>query len=398
MPAPAAATDSKSPTTRRREQELLLCCARVCADEATAARIRDLARDALDWNYLFKMAHRHSVLPLLFRQLSAHARAEVPPAQFRRLREQYRDNAARNLLLAGELTRIVKLFEAEGVRVVPYKGPVLAACAYGDLTLRTFVDLDILVRKLDVARAKELLIAQGFRPQVSLTPAQESVLLRTQHNLPFTREGGRLIVELHWGVVSERFAGSASGDEMWGRLIGVRLGGEEVKTLSPEDLLLALCVHGTKHLWERLAWIADVAELLNSHPGLDWPAVFEQARTLRTDRMLLLGLRLADELLAASMPDDIRLAARAEPGVAQLFETVRARLFKGAEYRPAGFIENIAFNLRARHTLGDRVRYFRFIFAPTDGDVGVLALPSGLSFLYYLLRPVRLLLKGSDGH
>jgi hypothetical protein len=46
----------------RREHELLLLCARATADEATTQAIRRLAGEGLDFEYLFRLAHRHLVL------------------------------------------------------------------------------------------------------------------------------------------------------------------------------------------------------------------------------------------------------------------------------------------------------------------------------------------------
>lgn len=397
MSARPARTDRASAVFERPEHRLLLLCARTRVGAEVAGSIKGLAAGDLDWDYLYRLARRHAVLPLLYWQLNATAAREAPPAPLGRLRDNFREHTARNLYLTGELERVVSLFEAEGVPVIPYKGPALAAFAYRNLALRRYVDLDILVRKEDLPRAKGLLAARGFGPQLRLTPAQERVLLRSQHNLPFTREGGRLVVELHWELTARRYA-SPQDDSVWSRLVNVKLGGREVKGLGAEDLLLSLCVHGTKHLWERLAWICDVAELVNSHPRLDWPTVCGRARAAGTERMLLLGLHLARRLLDAPLPEEIERRAAAEPSVGRLTERVAARLFDGPEHRPAGLLTNISFNLLARRGLADRVRYFSFIFTPTDGDLAVLALPQNLSFCYYLLRPFRLLLKGDPGH
>jgi Uncharacterised nucleotidyltransferase len=386
------------PALRRPEHRLLLLCARTRVGGEAAESLKRLAASTLDWDYLYLLARRHALLPLLYWQLNATAAGEVPPAQLGRLRDEFRLHTARNLYLTGELERVVTLFEAEGVPVVPYKGPSLAAYAYGNLTLRRYVDLDVLVHMEDVARAKELLARRGFQPRLRLTPAQERVLLRSQHNLPFTREDGLLLVELHWELAQRRYASAASEESLWSRLVDVKLGGREVKGLSAEDLLLSLCVHGTKHLWERLAWVCDVSELLNARPQLDWPFVLRQARETRTERMLLLGLRLARELLDARVPAEVRARADAEPSVESLAGQVTARLFDGVEHRPAGLLEQVGFNLRARPGLAERLRYFSFIFTPTDADLAALALPSNLSFLYYFLRPFRLLLKGDQGH
>src|SRR5437764_7056665 len=201
----------------RREHELLLLCARTRVSVEDAARIEALARASLDWDYLLGLARRHAVLPLLHRRLEARAAGVVPPEIARSLGEEFRRNAARNLLLAGELLRIDELLEAEGVRALAYKGPALAACAYGDLTLRRFIDLDIIVRRRDVPRAVELLRSQGFDTPAGLSRTQEEKLLRSQHNLALARDGGRLTVELHWDVASRRFAAVPLGESVWAR-------------------------------------------------------------------------------------------------------------------------------------------------------------------------------------
>lgn len=386
-------TETDNPVRARPEHELLVCCARTRVGAEVKGRIRGLVGRGLDWDYLYRLAKRHSVLPLLYVQLNANAQVDVPPAQLERLRSKFRDNAARNLYLAGELERIITLFKSEGVAVLPYKGPALAASAYGDISLRRYVDLDILVRKGDVPRAKELLCSRGFRPSQRLSPAQERILLGAQHNLPFSRDGGLLLVELHWEVAGRQFAPSSFGQGFAERVETVRLLNLEVESLSTEDLLLSLCVHGTKHLWERLAWVCDIAELVGARPQLDWRQLTERAGKLRAGRMLDLGLRLALDLLDAPLPEEVKSRVSADPVAARLSSEVTARLFDGCEYSPAGLLRNIEFNLSARRDWRDKARYLGFIFTPTEGDVRVLDLPAGLSFVYYLLRPVRLLLK-----
>ncbi|HEX8286099.1 MAG TPA: nucleotidyltransferase family protein [Pyrinomonadaceae bacterium] len=381
----------------RPENELLLLCARRGGGGEAASRLRALAGGEVDWDYLYRLARRHAVLPLLHRGLEESAPGAAPEETRERLRAKFRENAARNTLLAGELVRVARLFGAAGVVPLAYKGPALAVGAYGDLALRRFVDLDIIVRRRDVARAGEQLLSLGYAKPVGLTTAQEKFLLRHQHNLAFTHDGGRLTVELHWEVAPAPFASVPLGEGIWERASTVTLQGSEVKCLGAEDLLLALAVHGTKHLWERLAWVCDVAALLDSSPGLDWDFVLGRARDSRVERMLRLALRLARGLCGAKLPDGV-LAETRDPVVSRLASEVVAALFAGAEYEPAGFARNVSFNVRARGRLGEKAAYVRHIFTPTDADLAAVRLPAGMSFLYYFLRPARLALKGGDPH
>lgn len=377
----------------RPENELLLLCAH--RGDAAAARIGELARGGVEWEYLYRLARLHAVLPLLYRGLEA---AEGVPDELRkRLREDFRKNSTRNTLLAGELASLTRLFESEGVPLLAYKGPALAVQAYGDLSLRRFVDLDVVVRRRDARRAGELLQTLGYVKPEGLTESHEKFLLRRQHNLAYTRNRGLMLVELHWEVAPEHFAAVPLGEGVWGRADAVKLYGTEVRCLSPEDLLLALSVHGTKHLWERLAWVCDVAALVNSRPNLDWPLVLRMARESRVERMLFLALRLARGLAGAELPEGL-ISKLEDEALNALSAEVAGIMFGGAEYVPIGFVRNVSFNLRARGRMRERLDYLRFILTPTDGDLTAVSLPAGMSFVYYLLRPLRLALKREGGH
>jgi len=384
-------------TTLRREDALLLLLC-VGGMKAKASHVGDFARSGtFDWEYVTRLAQRHAVVPLVYRALQTCARGAAPEEIRKALFEKYRANSARNLLLAGELLRVTGLFESEGIGVLAYKGPALAFAAYGDLSLRRFVDLDLIVRGRDLERASKLLRDLGYEPK-GLTNAQESALAGTQHAVSYVLAGGRLIVELHRDVASKDFADVQLDKEAWARAVRVPLLGGTVATLSAEDLLPALCVHGTKHLWERLAWVCDVAGIINSNPKLDWDAVFTRARAAHTERMLLLGLTLARALASAELPAEIWQRARNDETASRLASGAALRMFNGAEYKPSSFIRSVGFNLRARKRTRERLRYFRFILTPTDGDLKSLALPARLSFVYYLLRPLRLLLKRPEEH
>jgi hypothetical protein len=379
----------------RPEHELLLLCVHRGSPSNIHGRIVELVRGKIDWGYLFLLARRHAVLPLLYRGLEAVD--EVPDDFHAKLRDEFRKNATRNTLLAGEMARLARLFEAEGVPLLAYKGPALAQQAFGDITLRRYVDLDVIVRRGDAQRAGELLRSLGYLKPEGLTDSHEEFLLRRQHNLAYMRDGGLMIVELHWEVAPAHFAAVAVGEGVWERATAVKLFGAEVRCPSPEDLLLALAVHGTKHLWERLAWVCDVAALVNSQTDLDWAQVQSRAREARVERMLNLVLLLARGLAGAELPEGLFNHSDDEI-LSGLSAEVTRVMFSGAEYVPIGFVRNVRFNLRARGRLRERLDYLRFILTPTDGDLAAVSLPAGMSFAYYLLRPLRLALKKEAGH
>ena len=388
--------DSISQTPHRAENELLLCCVRPKQQQDSHNRIRELVTGEIDWEYLFVAGRRHGVLPLFYSRLQQIAADLTPPVQLERFRKYYEQNAARNLVLAEELKHLILLFGQEDIEAIPYKGPVLALFAYEDLQLRRFVDLDIMVQKKDVLRGIDLLLTEGYELAKPLNTGQRDVLLRTQHNLQFRRHNRQLIVELHWEVASHLFASSVAAEELWKELVPIELNGVDVQSLGAEDLIFSLCIHGSRHLWERLLWICDVGWIIERHE-LDWEALLERARKTKAERMFLLGLQLGVKLLAVRLPVNVRKEIQRDPHLEELAGKVVEELFKVAGHRPRTPREIFEYNLKIRRSWASRARYFRHALNPTDRDLNTVALPGSLSFAYYLMRPFRLLFKvGED--
>jgi hypothetical protein len=356
------------------------------------ARIRELAGNDLDWDYLFQLARRHAVMPLLYLQLAHEGADLIPPSCLAKLKLQYQENAARNTILTAELCRLIDLFANDGIEAIPYKGPALAQFAYGNVALRRFVDLDVIVRKQEVPRARDVLLREGYVLSKSLTPAQQDLLLRTQHNLQFARDNRRLLLELHWEVAPHLFASSVQENELWQNLTTITINDHQLKALSAEDLLFSLCVHGSRHLWERLGWICDLAELI-AHHDLNWTALQSRAEDTDNERMFLLGLYLAQELLQAKLPSEVQQRCASDARLEPLAANVIEHLFNGPTHTPATSREIFKYNFGVRKSLPARARYLVHMLRPTDSDVGKHSVPPRFTFAYYLMRPFRLLFK-----
>ena len=388
----------KSHELDRAEHELVLRCIRPVQTAEDHARIRSLISFGVDWDFLFLFARRHAVLPLLYSGLNKTAGDLIPHTELQRFQKYFQDNLARNALFTAELSRLLKLLGQKGIDAIPYKGPVLSLFAYGDVALRRFVDLDIMVQKDDVEKAIELLLNDGYELSKALAENQRQVLLRTQHNVQFRRHKGQLIVELHWEVSPHLYASSVRAEDLWRNLVAAELNSVAIKVLGPEDLIFSLLIHGSRHLWECLLWICDIGWIVERHE-LNWQLLLERARTTRNERIFLLGLYLSAQLLNVSLPISIAKEIENDPQLEKLASLVAKRIFKGTVNQPATPLEIFEFHVKVRKSWSAKARYFRHMFHPTDSDVSGIALPRALSFGYYLMRPVRLLLKtGEDTH
>ena len=370
------------------EQEVILSALRT--GRGWEDRVRESLRREPDWDILRRTAGDHGVLPFLYARLKEAAQDLVPQAEMDRWKGLYQANARRNLVLTARLLKVLRVFEEHGIRAVPFKGPVLAEAAYGDIALRTFCDLDLLVRERDIPKVKELLVAGGFRPWYAFTKRQEERLPEADQEYPFEAGNGEIQLDVHW-----RFAPRY----MWGRDIGGaldrarpgRVGGGEVSLLSDEDTLLMLCLHGTFHLWTRLGLVCDVARFLEARAGMDLPGVLRTAEESGLRRVVLLGLALARDLLGAELPEGIGEEIEKDRAVGTLRAHVRSTLFRREAGSP-GFRETAWFQLKQIDRFADKAGYVLIrALMPTVEDWKRFPLPDSLYFLYFLYRPLRLL-------
>jgi hypothetical protein len=337
------------------------------------------------------MAHRHALVPLLYHQLQKCDPGLVPNAYLQKLRTTYQENLARNLVLMDELLSIARDLRARGIDCLPFKGPLLAMAAYGDPALRQSSDLDILVLPINIVKARDCLVASGYQAAKEINPRQEQLLIRYQHNIQFVRDNNRLLVELHWRVAPQLFALGMGADELWAHLETVKVQEVELKSLPTEELLLALCVHGARHLWERMSWICDIAGVLLRNREVDWMQLLKRANETDCERMLLLGLCLARDFASASLPDDIEQRLRSDTVINSLVRTIAQRFF--AEDPSVTYVQMVRDQIRLRKHWRSRTRYLSFALAPNEEDLGLKSFPPVLNFVYYGLRPWRLLTK-----
>ncbi|MCA1817561.1 MAG: nucleotidyltransferase family protein [Acidobacteria bacterium] len=378
------------------EVELLLLCGRPSLDAQAKARLVKLSARGVEWGEVSDLAWRHGLVPLLFARLSEFCRGVVPGDVLASVREQFARASALNVYLSDELRRLLRLFAERGVEAMPYKGPALAVAAYGDVRLRQFCDLDIVVRARDTDTAIDALGSRGFAPYGDLDAARQAFVRRTQHNLAFTRDRDRTVVELHWDVASRGFSRAVEAEGLWARSRAGEFEGVPARALAPEDLLLALCVHGTKHVWERLGWLCDIARLVEREAELDWRLIAARAREGGCARMLAVALDLARELFGADLPRGAELLIESDASARKLSRRLAPRLLTAEGLRP-GAREYFLFQLRARERRADRARYIVFALRPTERDL-TMALPRRLSFVYYLLRPLRMAWTGGPPH
>jgi hypothetical protein len=351
-------------------------------------RLRTLVASGLDWERVQALARRHRLTHLLFHHLNQSANELVPASVLESLREAFNRNARRSLLLSAELREVHALFTQAGIAALAYKGPVLGQQLYGNVALREMSDLDVLVERHNVTAARDLLIDRGYYSLPAAVGIPDRLALSWDCNLILIRDQPRQIFELHWALAAGRYTFPLPFAEAWNRKHEVLLSGTRLPTFSAEDQLLILCFHGSRHMWECIEWIAGVAELIRSEV-VDWDELWRRAERLRSRHRLMLGLKLATDLLDAPVPDEMFRRSSAPP---KAFDAVSKALFNGSAASTNGSARPFhSFQVALSDGMRSKLRYmFYSAFEPAKEDYFALRLPSALYPLYPLIRPLRL--------
>jgi hypothetical protein len=280
------------------------------------------------------------------------------------------------------------MLKAQNIQALPFKGPTLAQDAYGNIGLRAFSDIDVLVQKEDFGCVEELLSSAGYK---SLRPSvvQRRLEFLSRCESEFIDASGEAHVDVHWGIAEDKFLLTLDFPDLMKNATSSSVLGLKVPVLSAEDSLLFCCAHGSKHLWYDLRAVSDVAETIRGNEGLDWEHIAAQAARLRAERMLFIGLILAHDLLGAEVPDHLLERAKRDKSVRCTAKEIENDMFKRRRSKPQE-LDTLNF-LRFRSSWRDKLRELLWvIFVPTVADYEALRLPPRLFKLYYVLHLARI--------
>ena len=351
----------------------------------------------LDWELVCTMADWHRLDPLLYRMLQRTRPDLVPKPILERLSGALANTTHYNLMLTSALTRLAALLRDNEIPFLPLKGILLAQQALGDLSLRRSSDLDLLVRPCDARRTLDLLCRElGYVPDIAYSPNQLRLLFQTEKEIKLY--SGGLLLELHWryAQIPETYP---SDPTLFSEVCAYQeLGGTRFPVLPLPDQFSYLCFHGTRHLWVRLFWLADLGFLINRFPDLDWDAVLSRARALGQEQALALGLALSAALFQLSLPkpalDLIQKTAHTSKYAKEILD-LYAQARPAHDYRIViPIVTTYRWLLRMCPNLtGKATVFYQGLIKPGIPDALAVPLPRILYPLYYVIRPFRLALQ-----
>jgi Uncharacterised nucleotidyltransferase len=339
----------------------LLECA---APQGNADHLADLLQDSLDWLVLLQDAESHGVMPLLAERVMNLDGALVPQHIHHRLRESRRAYAVCSLQMTAELFRLLERLAEAGIETLVTKGPALSVRCYGDAGMRQYSDLDLVVRQTQIRRATQAMLDFDYDPRVPLTAIDAK---KIPGEYAFRKSGTQLLLEFHTERTFRYHPRPLQIEKIFQRQAAVAVDARDVPALSLEDELVLICVHGAKHFWKRLMWIADVAALIVRQTP-DWERALAAAREVGAERILRLGLHLASDVLGAELPEQVEADVRSDRTVAELGKQIESRL-ASSEPHTIGILHRAAFRTKMRGGLFPGAAYLlRLSLSPTEED------------------------------
>ena len=367
-----------------RHWPLLMEC---CALEPDLAGIQAMADEVSDAELFLRLVDAHGVAGNLMAVLPGVPDPQRTLPLLESLRRRRRDHVLSSLAKTAELFRTLELFRNASVECVVVKGPVLSLRAYGDSAARQYVDLDFIVRQSDIPRAAEILVAAGYHSRISTEAIRAGKIPGEYH---FRRQSMLTIIELHTERTLRYFPLRFPLEKFFQRKASLSLDGHTIPALSAEDEFVLISVHGATHFWERLMWIADVAAIVQRHAELDWAAVRKSAAEVGAGRMVRLALLLAQDLLGAIVPAEMKNEVMEDSVCRGLVRDIKTWL-PYAGYATPAIGQRAMFRFRICETAFTGAAYVaRLSFATTEEDWLQAGARQGVGIAEALRRPFRL--------
>jgi hypothetical protein len=340
----------------------------------------------INWDLFLQLTRHHRVYPYICHKLK-EIEHKIPPYVVQEVSREYKKNTFQMLHLSGELECLCKCLSENKIQVLLLKGPVLAVDLYGDLSLRTSGDLDMLIPINDLDKVHELLISLNYEKEDYFSTVLDEWKWRHHHFAYFHREK-RVKLEIHWRLHPGP-SWEPDFQDLWNRKRLSTLTSHPVYILGREDLFVFLAAHGARHGWSRLRWLMDIDRIAGQ--SLDWSQLYF---LLKKYRLLQVGgqaLILSSQLLATPyvmemswMTTGSRPKRLAQAALFYIKQMVNLHTVPV----PAEVFEYHKRHLFSLMSIQQKGLFLLSQLYPYPKDAETMPLPKSFHFLYFPLRPL----------
>ncbi|WP_228710933.1 nucleotidyltransferase domain-containing protein [Arcobacter cloacae] len=342
-----------------------------------------------DWDSFIPLAYSHGIFPLVYRSLKEFQQL-IPDDIFIRMKQHYMDIVKQNMLMTSELIKVVKILEENNIESISFKGPVLSQLAYGDVVSRQYCDLDILVDENELKKAQNILENNNYKQLYNLEEYQKENLKKVVHDISMINKINNINIELHWTLSSGEFFIDLEKLKYFEDIKKYTISNQNINIFLNEKLFIYLCVHGYKHLWERIEWLVDIYYLIEKK-SIDIEKVIEMSKSINAERIVLSTLIICKKIfdleiiLEKDILNDKKLNRVTNKMLEKIFEDYL--VLKEKNHTKQFSI----IHLYMLKTTANKLKYFKTFLLPTEHDYEKVRISSNFHFLYYLLRPFNIL-------
>ncbi|MGH3834138.1 MAG: nucleotidyltransferase family protein [Pseudonocardiaceae bacterium] len=307
------------------------------------------------WASVLSAAHTHRVTGLLCAAIDGGA-LPATEAQVRQARAAHRSRTLRVLSLERELIAVVDLLAASAIETRVLKGTAVAHLDYSQPSIRSFIDLDILVRPADIDRAVQVLGAAGFIR--TLAEPRPGFDRRFDKGMTLVSPA-RYELDLHRTFVLGPWGVAVDLDALWDCGQEFTVAGRSLRALSRANRFMHACYHAALGDWPlRLASLRDVAEMLRG-ADQDGEALIRLASDWGVGAVVAAAVADARRLLGIVTTDE--LSSWAERYVPSRREAARLALHTHPDKT---FAAQALATLRVIPRLRDKAAYLRALLLP----------------------------------
>jgi hypothetical protein len=288
------------------EDRLILSGTKLNPGKDDIEQIAELIPLVKDWEYLAEQAIHNGVGPVVYKNFSSTDLAVSIPADIlSKLKQSYYRSLSRNMMLYDHFRNVINAISTEGIEVIALKGIYLAEAVYNDIGLRQMTDIDLLVKKEDAEKCRNILMVIGYADTSLDVSERMKELVYHKHLPPLVKDG--VSVELHTHIHVEYPDVAVNIHDYWKRSEITNLAGVQVNILSNEDLLQHLCLHVDEHFDDgkpQLNSYLDIASVVELFP-LNWQAFADSCNQYNCTNRIFRQLFLAHNYFNAQIPGEI---------------------------------------------------------------------------------------------
>lgn len=283
------------------------------------------------WQMILDLAVTHRIQGYLYFNLQRNGVLEwLPTAVGQKLLELFQKETMRNLRFQGELRRIADMLASQNTPVLALKGLHLIATVYPHIGTRHFKDIDFLIPVSKARQTYDLIKAMGYHVFRADEPDDALFSFIHNHQLPqMFNPQRKIFLEIH-GQITRPLRVRLDTATICQRAVDIDIPGHHYKVLSPEDLLLHLCVHiaYADNFYMGLRHYLDIYLLLEKHQtSLDWDIVVHEAKKSQCHTGVYLVLKITSLLFAIEISQQTRFKPASDENIEHLLRTAFAFLW-----------------------------------------------------------------------